>query len=204
MEREHSQAGERVATTLRILALPFCPYCGIELQEGCVYCRKCGRRMHSETRELLEGRWRNVILAGKERTSIQSIARRALRFEEAPVQSKSQRGDLQAKDLETDRRGLLAKMKAFKKSRTRIQQLEEEVMELTAKKAELEEKIRELEAERNGLEKEIEELEEKLTINELEAKLAELQTQIRELGEKKRQLEEKIRLPEAAAATEQL
>jgi len=182
--------------------LPFCPYCGSELQDDRVYCRNCGEKMGLETEHPLEGRARKVILADKQGINFQNIVKRVLRLETVTIQARKRTDNLQAevKNLETERTRLLAEIEAFKKSSARIQQLGEEVMELAAKKVELEEKVKALETERDGLKNEIQELEDKLAIAELEARAAELETEIRELGIKKKQLEEKISLPEAPPA----
>ncbi len=195
--------------------MPFCRKCGYSVESDASFCLSCGANLKaahpSETAQLsmrtkgdvLEGEPRNVILVGKEGVSLQSIIKRALRLEEAPMQTRSRNDEPEAKarDLEAEIWRLLAEMEDLKKSSVRIERLEGEVMELAARKAELEEKIRTLEIERDELKEEIRELEEKVAITELEAKIAELQAEMRELGEKKKQLEEKMPLPEASPVT---
>jgi len=182
--------------------LPFCPYCGSELQDDRVYCRNCGGKTSLETEQLLEGRPRKIVLADKKGIGFQNTVKRALRLGTVTMQARRRRTNLQAevKSLETERGRLLAEIEAFKKSSVRAQQLGEEVMELAARKVELEEKVKALEIERDRLKNEIQELEDKLAIAELEARAAELETEIRELGTKKKQLEEKISLPEVPSA----
>jgi len=194
--------------------MPFCPTCGCSV-ESASFCLSCGTILKAaypyepiqlsmkKKGDVLEGRPREVILVDKEGVGLQSIIKRALRLEEAPVQARSRKDELEAKvrDLEAEIWRLLGETEGLKKSSVRIQQLEGEVMELAAGKAELEEEIRVLEIERDELKKEVEELEEKVAITGLEGRIAELQAEIRELGEKKKQLEEKTLLPEASPAT---
>lgn len=160
--------------------------------------------MGLETDRPLEGRSRRVILVHKQGIGFQNIVKRTLGLDTATTQVRGRKDNLQAevRNLETEKKRLLAEIEVFKKSSIRIQQLGEEVMELAAKKVELEEKVKTLEIEREGLKNEIQELEDKLAIGELEARVVELETEIHELGTKKKQLEERVSLSEAPSTAQ--